>query len=228
LGFAIPASTVTNVVDELEHGGVVTRGYLGVMIQPVSEGIAEGLGLKSETGALVDQTEPGTPAEAAGLRSGDVIAKLNGEPVKDAADLTRRVAGLKPGEKADITYLRDGAEKTVSVTLGEQKPEKTASAAASQGEGGLLLGVQLAPAKDVAGAGDEGVAIVVVDPNGAAANKGLKDGDVILEVSGKAVSRPGEVKADIAGAKRDGKKAVLMKVKTAQGERFVAFEFPNA
>ncbi len=228
LGFAIPASTVTNVVDELEHGGVVTRGYLGVMIQPVNQDIAEGLGLKSAAGALVDQTEPGTPAEAAGLKSGDVITKLNGEPVKDAAELTRRVAALKPGDKADVTYLRDGAEKSVSITLSQQKSEKTASAGAGQGEGGMSLGLQLAPAKDVAGAGDQGVAVVGVDPNGAAASKGLKDGDVILEVSGKPVSRPGEVKADIAAAGRDGKKAVLMKIKTAQGERFVAFEFPAA
>jgi len=228
LGFAIPASTVAKVVDELEHGGVVTRGYLGVMIQPVNQDIAEGLGLKSVAGALVDQTEPGTPAEAAGLKSGDVITKLNGEPVKDAAELTRRVAASKPGDKADVTYLRDGAEKSVSVALSQQKNEKTASAGASQGEGGMSLGLQLAPAKDVAGAGDQGVAVVGVDPNGAAASKGLKDGDVILEVSGKPVSRPGEVKADIAAAERDGKKAVLMKIKTAQGERFVAFEFPAA
>lgn len=90
-----------------------------------------------------------------------------------------------------------------------------------------MLGVQLAPAKQV-GAGDQGVALVNVDPNGAAAGKGLADGDVILQVSGKPVSRPGDVRAEIAAAKHDGRKSVLMKVKTAEGEHFVAFEFPNA
>jgi serine protease Do len=229
LGFAIPANTVTSVVAALENGGVVQRGYLGVMIQPVSQGIADSMGLKSAAGALVDQTEPGTPAAQAGLQSGDVITKLNGDAVKDASELTRRVAALKPGEKAEITYIRDGAEKTASVTLASQKTEQTAKADNGQNEEnpGLLLGVQLAPAKRM-GAGNEGVAIVNVDPNGAAASKGITDGDVILEVSGKPVSRPSDVRTEIAAAKHDGKKAVLMKIKTADGSHFVAFEFPKA
>ena len=177
---------------------------------------------------MVDQAESGTPAAAAGLKSGDVITKLNGEPIKDAADLTRRVASLKPGDKVELSFLRDGAEKTVSLTLGSQKNEQTAKADNAQNDGAPLLGVQLAPAKQVAGAGDQGVVIVNVNPNGLAASKGLSDGDVILEVSGKTVSQPDEVKADIAAAKHDGRKAVLMKIKTADGSRFVAFELPKA
>lgn len=178
---------------------------------------------------MVDKTEPGTPAAAAGLKSGDVITELNGQSIKDAADLTRRVAALKPGDKAELSFLRDGEEKTVSLTLAAQKNEHTASAESSQGESApALLGVQLAPAKEVAGAGDEGVAIVNVDPNGAAASKGLTVGDVILEVSGKAVSRPSDVKDDIAAAQRESRKAVLMRIKTADGSRFVAFELPKA
>ena len=137
LGFAIPASTVDSVVDALEHGGVVTRGYLGVMIQPVSQDIADGLGLKAAGGALVDKAEPGTPAAEAGLKSGDVITKLNGQPVKDAADLTRQVAALKPGDKVEMSFLRDGAEKTVSLTLASQKNEQTAMADAAQNESAL-------------------------------------------------------------------------------------------
>ncbi|HEY1942124.1 MAG TPA: Do family serine endopeptidase [Roseiarcus sp.] len=227
LGFAIPAAMAMNVIDALEHGGVVQRGYLGVMIQTVSQGIADGMGLKSTSGALVDQTESNTPAAQAGLQSGDVITKLNGQPVKDAGDLTRRVAALKPGEKAEIAYMRNGEEKTTSVTLAGQKAEQTAKTEPPSNDGGgLLLGVQLAPARRV-GAGDQGVAIVNVDPNGIAASKGLSDGDVILEVAGKPVSRPEEVRAGIAAAKQDGKKAVVMKVKTSDGTHFVAFEFPN-
>ena len=135
---------------------------------------------------------------------------------------------MKPGEKVEIAFLRDGAEKTVSLTLAAQKNQQTAMAGAAQNEGALKLGVQLAPANQMAGAGDQGVAIVNVDPDGVAASKGLTDGDVILDVGGKAVFQPSEVKAEIAAAQHGGKKAVLMRIKTAQGERFVAFEFPNA
>ena len=174
IGFAIPASTVDSVIGSLEHGGVVQRGYLGVMIQAVSQDIADGLGLKAAGGALVDQAEPGTPAAEAGLKSRDVITKLNGQAVADAADLTRHVASMKPGDKVEISYLRDGSEKTVSLTLASQKNGQTAKAVDSQSNPAPLLGVELAPAKQVAGAGDQGVVIVNVDPNGMAAGKGLE------------------------------------------------------
>jgi serine protease Do len=228
LGFAIPASIVESVINSLEHAGVVSRGYLGVMIQPVNQDIADGLGLEAAAGALIDNVEPGTPAAEAGLKSGDVITKLNAQAVKDASDLTRQVGSVKPGEKVEISFLRDGAKKTVSIALAAQKNEQAAIGGGTENEGALILGVQLAPANQIVGAGDQGVAIVNVDPNGMAASKGLSDGDIILDVSGKAVSQPSEVKADIAAAKLDGKKAVVMKIKTAQGDRFVAFEFPKA
>ena len=224
IGFAIPANTVDNVVDSLEHGGVVNRGYLGVQIQPVSQDIADGLGLKTANGALVDEAQPGTPAAAAGLKSGDVITKFNGQEVKDASDLTRHVGALKPGEKVELSFVRDGAEKTVSITLGSMKSETTAQADQAPSESALKLGVQLAPSK-----GDgQGVAIVNVDPDGLAASKGLASGDVIMEVAGKPVNSANEVKADIAKAKQEGKKSVLMLIKTADASRFVAFEFPKA
>ena len=224
LGFAIPAQTVDLVVSQLEHGGV-KRGYLGVQIQPVTGEIAEGLGLKSNDGALVAETQPDTPAAAAGFKSGDVIVKFNGEAVKSAADLTRKVGSLKPGDKADVTYVRGGEEKTASVTLGDLKGEQVAKADdnAPEAKPSLTLGVQLAPAEK-----GKGVQIVGVDPDGQGAAKGLSAGDVILEVSGKPVSSPRDVKAEIEAAKKDGKKAVLMLVKTAQASRFVAFEFPKA
>jgi serine protease Do len=222
LGFAIPASTVEGVVASLEHGGVVSRGYLGVQIQPVSQDIADGLGLKAVKGALIDEAQPGTPAAEAGLKSGDVITKLNGQEVKDPADLTRHVGALKPGEKVELSFLRDGTEKTVGLTLAAQKTEQTAKAEAAQSESALKLGLQLAP-----GEGQTGVAIVSVDPDGLAASKGLSTGDSILEVSGKPVTQPSEVKALIATAKQEGKKSVLMLIRTSDASRFVAFEFPK-
>ena len=227
LGFAIPASTVDGVVSSLEHGGVVSRGYLGVQIQPVSQDIADSLGLKSVSGALVDEAQPNTPAAAAGLKAGDIITRLNGKDVKDPAELTRAVGALQPGEKAEIGYVRDGAEKTVSLTLGALKSEQVARAEAATGESALKLGVQLAPSS-AKGDDKPGVAIVNVDPNGIGASKGLSSGDVILEVAGKPVTTPGEVAAGIAAAKHDGKTSVLMLIRTAENNHFVAFEFPKA
>jgi len=230
IGFAIPSTTADSVIGALEHGGVVPRGYLGVNIQPVTSEIAESMGLRSAKGAIVVEAMPGTPAVEAGLKSGDVITALNGKAVEDAADLTLRTGSFKPGDKVDLTYMRDGAEKTAQVTLAEQKNETVAKAdgAQSQKDHGAALGIQIAPAKEVAGAGDKGVAIVGVDPNGAAAAEGLTAGDVILDVAGKPVSTPQDVKSQITNAKSQGKKAVLMRIQTADGDRYVAVPFPKA
>ena len=225
IGFAIPSGTVEQVVDELEHGGVVKHGYLGVRIQPVGADIAQAMGLATANGAIVDQTMPGTPAADAGLQSGDIITKVNGETVKDAADLTHTIGMMQPGDHIQLTYLRNGQEKTASVSLSSQRSEKVASANTPTPE---ALGLQLAPAGEVEGASKNGVAIVGVDPGGIAAEKGLTSGDVILDVAGKPVSSPQEVRSSIASAKQEGKKAILMRIQTASGDRFVAFSFPKA
>jgi serine protease Do len=231
IGFAIPASTVSTVSTALEHGGVIPRGYLGVEVQAVTQDIAENMGLKSAAGALVDKVMPGTPAAEAGLKYGDIITKVNGKSVADASDLTLQVGELKPGAKVELTYMRDGSEKIAQATLGDQKNEKTASneRPGTEDHAAPRLGIQLAPAKDVAGAaGDKGVAIAGVDPNGTAAEQGLAAGQVILDVGGKPVSTPDEVKAEIANARNQGKKSVLMRIQTAEGNRYVAVPFPKA
>jgi serine protease Do len=225
IGFAIPSTTADSVIGALEHGGVVPRGYLGVNIQPVTAEMADSMGMKTAGGAIVDQAMPGTPAAEAGLKAGDVITKLNGKDVKDASDLTMRIGSFKPGDKVELTYLRDGVDKTAQVTLADQKNEKVAKADQSQPqEAQGALGIQIAPAKD----GGTGVAIVGVDPNGTAAEQGLAAGNVILDVGGKPVSSPEDVKSQIANAKSQGKKAVMMRIQTADGARFVAVPFPKA
>jgi len=231
IGFAIPASTVSSVESALEHGGSVTRGYLGVKIQPMTQDMTDSMGLKSATGAMVDEATAGTPAAEAGLKAGDVITKVNGEAVADAGDLTRRIGSMKPGDKVELTYMRDGAEKTATARLADQKNATVAKAdnsGKSDGQQAPMLGIQLAPAKEVAGSGDQGVAIVGVDPNGPAAEQGLATGQVILDVGGKPVSTPAEVKSEVASAKSQGKKSVLMRIQTAEGDRFVAVPFPKA
>jgi serine protease Do len=224
IGFAIPATTVDSVIGALEHGGIVPRGYLGVNIQPVTEDMAESMGMKTAKGAIVAEAMSGTPAADAGLKAGDVITKLNGQVVDDASDLTRRIGSFKPSDKVELTYIRDGSEKTASITLADQKNQTEAKADEKSEKEKGALGIQIAPAKD----GDKGVQIVGVDPNGAAAEQGLAQGDIILDVAGKPVSSPADVKAGIANAKSQGKKAVMMRIQTADGARFVAVPFPKA
>ena len=172
IGFAIPATTVDSVIGALEHGGVVPRGYLGVNIQPVTPEMAESLGMKTDKGAIVAEAMPGTPAAEAGLKAGDVITKLNGQVVDDASDLTRRIGSFKPSDKVELTYIRDGAEKTAQITLADQKNQTVAKADSSQAKD---HGRARHPDRSGqgSGAGDKGVAIVGVDPNGTAAEQGL-------------------------------------------------------
>jgi serine protease Do len=117
VAFAMPSSTVQAVVDELERDGKVSRGYLGLRIQTLNHELADGLGLSTEKGALVGSAENGSPAARAGLKSGDVITAVNGEAVANAHELTRKVGVLKPGARADVTYLRSGKERTATVEL---------------------------------------------------------------------------------------------------------------
>ncbi|MGA4554409.1 Do family serine endopeptidase, partial [Methylorubrum aminovorans] len=223
LAFAIPAETVQTVVDQLRTDGKVVRGYLGVQVQPVTKDIAEGLGLDKAKGALIDHAESGTPAAKAGLKSGDVIESVNGAPVNDARDLSRRIAGLKPGTEVKLAYLRGGKSDTATVELGTLPSDgKVASRGDSSSGGQTRLGLSLAPASET-GLGDEGVAVMDVDPDGPAAAKGIAQGDVILDVAGTSVSKPSDVQAQIRAAESNGRKAVLMRVKSAKGQtRFVA------
>ena len=231
IGFAIPAEVVKDVVASLKSKGSVARGWIGVQIQPVSADIADSLGLKSQKGALVAEAQPNSPAAAAGLKSGDVITAVNGEAVDGPRELARKIAALGPENKAEVTYWRDGGEKTATLKLGILPGEKEAAAKPGlQPEKNALasLGLTLAPANSVAGAGRDGVVVADIDPEGVGAQKGLKAGDVILEAAGKVVSRPAEISAAVEQARKDGRKAVLLRVKSAEGTRFVALALSPA
>ena len=224
IGFAIPADTARQVVGELKDKGVVARGYIGVQIQPVTQDIADGLGLKDTKGALVAEAKSG-PAADAGVKSGDVIVAVNGEKIDGPRELSRKIAGIGPDKKIDLTYLRNGAEKTASVTLAKMPDQREAKAETPDAAEPASLssyGLELAPAAAVPGAGKTGVVVADIDPDGAGAQKGLRTGDVILEAAGKPVSTPAQVVAAIKDARAEGQKAVLLRVKSGDATRFVA------
>jgi serine protease Do len=225
IGFAIPAETVQTVVAALKEKGVVARGWIGVQIQPVTQEIADSMGLKSAKGALVAEAQSGSPASEAGIKSGDVILGIDGERIDGPRELAKRVAALGPGKKADLIYWHDGAEKTVTLKLGSLPEDKEARVRPNLKEGNDVfkgLGLTLAPASSIQGAGSQGVVVAEIDPDGAAAQKGMQVGDVILEAGGHPVSKPADVAAALAEAKKDNRKAVLLRVKSSDGTHFVA------
>jgi len=231
IAFAIPSDTVKTVVAQLKDKGVVTRGWIGVQIQPVTPDIADGLALKSAEGALVAEPMVGGPAAKSGIMAGDVIAKVNGLPVKDARDLARKIGSMEPASTATLVVLRKGEEKTIEVTLGEL-PNDLRHAGAEEhdkpADNAPRLGLNLAPAGQVAGAGSEGVVVIAVSPDGPAAERGFEAGDVILDVGGKAVSTPADVRNALAEARKASKHTVMMRVKSAEGTKFVAVPISHA
>jgi serine protease Do len=228
IGFDIPADTVKTVVAQLKDHGHVTRGWIGVQIQRVTADIADSLGLKKAEGALVSEPQNDSPAAKAGIVAGDVITTLDGAAVKDAHALARKIGTMAPGTSVKLGVLRDGNEKTVTISLGTLPDERQANAAPQGGSenGTPRLGLTLAPASAVGG--NQGVAVTAVDPAGPAADHGMKSGDVILDVAGKMVSSPSDVSKEIADLHKAGKKTVLMRVKSGNATRFVAIPFGNA
>ncbi len=232
IAFAVPADTVKTVVAQLKDKGAVTRGWIGVQIQPVTADIAESLGMEVAQGALVAEPLAGGPAAKAGILAGDVITGLNGQPIKDARDLARKIASMGPQSSAKLVVRRKGKEKAVEVTLGRLPQERQARARLEEQDGMAAnapqLGLMLAPAGSVAGAGAEGVVVIDVSPDGPAAELGFKSGDVILDVGGKAVATPADVRKAVAEARGAQKRAVLMRVKSAGGTKFVALPISRA
>ena len=229
IAFSIPANTVKSVVSQLKDKGSVSRGWIGVQIQPVTSDIADSLGLKKAEGALVAEPQENGPAAKAGIESGDVITAVNGETVKDARELARTIGGFAPGTSVKLNVLHKGSDKVVNLTLGTLPNNLEAKAdthdndrESSRGSEVPKLGMTVAPAASVAGAGKEGVVVTDIDPKSAAADRGFKEGDVILEVAGKSVASSADVREAIKAAHADNKNSVLMRVRTNGQARFVA------
>jgi serine protease Do len=232
IAFAVPADTVKSVAAQLKSKGAVTRGWIGVQIQPVTAEIADSLGLKKAEGALVAEPQADSPAAKAGIMAGDIITSLNGESVKDTRDFARKIGAMAPGSTVTLGTIRKGDAKTVSLKLGEVPQERQALAGAEEremsGREAPRLGLTLAPAGSVAGAGSEGVVVTEIDPNGLAAERGFKTGDVILDVAGKTVASAADVRKALVDARADSKQTVLMRVKSGEATKFVAVPIKRA
>jgi serine protease Do len=232
IAFAIPAPTVRTVISQLKEKGSVSRGWLGVQIQPVTAEIADVLGLKRAQGALVAEALADGPAAKAGVTSGDVITSVDGAPIKDASALSKTISRTAPGTPIKLGVLREGQERSIAVALGElplptqtpagrrehhgtDQPETMGRGDASD------LGLELVPAYSIAGAGEQGVVISGIDPGGLWAERGFELGDIILEIGGKSVKTPAELEGALSEARSAGKRTVLLRLKSGDSMRFL-------
>jgi serine protease Do len=255
IGFAVPTELAENVVNQLIEFGETRRGWLGVRIQPVTDDVAESLGLDVARGALVSGVVKGGPVDDGSIRAGDVILRFDGNPVREVRDLPRVVAESPVGKAVDVVVLRDGKEVTVKVTLGRledsaaEAKDETGEPATPEGEGQMpedgdqgeeqnggeqqetasALGMTIAvldeeqrQAFDIAES-VEGVVITAVEANSAAAEKGLKPGDVVVEVAQDFVESPTAVKDRIDALKSEGRRSAHLMIADPTGAlRFVA------
>jgi Do/DeqQ family serine protease len=231
IGFAIPSNMAKHVMDDIRTKGKVTRAQLGISIQPVTSDMAEALGLKDVGGAIIGSITTGSAADRAGLKRGDVIEAFNGQPVHDINTLRNHVADSAPGSTADVTIVRDGAQKHMSVKLDEASPNRVArnEPAESDGTDKGALGVSVAPLtpelasryrlpKDA-----RGVMVQDVNPDGRAADAGIQAGDVIEEVNRTPVTSVDELRAAI---RKTNERPMLLLVNRQGDEHFVTVR-PN-
>jgi Do/DeqQ family serine protease len=218
IGFSIPSNMARNVMDQLRTSGKVTRSQLGVGIQAVTPDIASGLGIQNARGVLVNSVTPGSPAEKAGLRRGDVILQLNGQAVSETNALRNQIAASKPGTAVTLHILRDGREQDVRVTLGEMASDTASGEGPGQSRGGATggrIGVAVEPLTPEMAAQlgmpreTQGLVVRQVQPDGAAAEAGIAAGDVLVEAN----RQPLRSVTDLENAIRNsGDKPVLLLV----------------
>jgi serine protease Do len=244
IGFAIPSQTAAAVVQQLAQGGRVSRGWLGVSVQPLDEDIAHSLGLSEAKGALVAAVTPNSPAARGGVMQGDVILHFNGQEVNDSRDLTQRVGSTRTGSTVRLDVLRGGQRRNLNVQLAERPSEQQLASAEGGQQGGatptpppsastlgpLGVTVRALTAEDRARyelrQSESGVVIVNLDPNGDLSNKGVRPGDLILQAGGAAMRTPADLEGAVTAARR-ANRPLLLQVQGRGGRRFVAAELAH-
>lgn len=233
IGFAIPSDVAARIVADLMDDGRVTRGWLGVSIQNVTEDIAEALGLEETRGAIVSSIVADSPAAEAGFEREDIVLEINGEEVDGSRDLTRRVGAFSAGEEVRFRVLRDGRERTLRVTLGERPSEQDLNSMRSVGEAeaeSAYFGMNLMPMTDEdrerygVAADTDGLVVHGLEPGSEPARKGITTGDIILEAGGRPVETPEAFREAVNRAREDGRSAILLLVETRGGQRYVALQ----
>ncbi len=239
IGFAVPSNSAVQVIDQLKQYGETRRGWLGVHVQNVTDEIAESLGLDAAKGALVATVTPGSPAASAGIQPGDVILDFDDQPIENVRSLPRAVAATPIGKSVPIKLLRKGETIALNATVGQLPASEEAADDATQDESGTgadeapekeeLLGLSIAPLTENLRSqygieqSVEGVIITDVKPDSPAAQKDVKPGDVIVEVTQEKVKQPRDVLARLEAVKKSGRRTVLLLLSDAKGElRFVA------
>ena len=232
IGFSMASNVVTKVVDQLREFGETRRGWLGVRIQDVTPDVAEAMGLSVAKGALVTDVPEG-PAKDAGILGGDVITLFDGQEVASSRDLTRRVGDAPVGEAVPVVVLRDGASKTLQVTLGrredaEAQPTPAAATKPSEPNQREMLGLSLTLLSDEERttlglpADAAGLLVVKVDEASEAFEKGLREGDLITEAGQQKLVRLKDLEERVSEAKDAGRKSVLLLIRRGGDPRFVA------
>jgi serine protease Do len=232
IGFAVPVNMARGVMNSLITTGKVVRGYLGVMVQPVSGDLAKAFKLPNEEGALVGEVSEGSPAAKAGIKAGDVVVGFNAAKVGDPRQLRLLAAAATPGSTATLTVLRDGQEKKLEVAMGELPGEAGGDAKDVSAKAGAKgrLGVRLADLDDELRARLElpkqvqGAAVVEVVPGSRAQEAGLRPGEVIVEADRKAMASAKEVSAAVAAAEGD----LVLRVWSKDGMRYVVVKLGKA
>jgi len=217
IGFAIPSNMIKTVVAQLETSGHVTRGYIGVQAQPVTETMAKAMGLADQSGALVAGVQADTPAQHAGVQPGDVIRSVDGTKIDNPRDLAVQIAAVKPGHEAKLDLVRDGKSQTVSVKVGQLPSDETAQAGAAPAHPaqlGLALGPIPPDARDQLNLpqGTQGVLVTNVRQGSPADQAGLQQGDVIVAVAGHPVQNPAQAARDMRQAVTGSNHAVAMRI----------------
>ncbi|MCZ7595278.1 MAG: Do family serine endopeptidase [Hyphomicrobium sp.] len=230
IAFAVPSDTVKRVVEQLQKGGTVSRGWLGVKIQNIDKDLAGSLGLKEPKGAIISEVMADGPAADAGLKVEDAILQIDAKPIEDSRDLARTIADLPAKSTVDVKVWRNKAEQTVKVKLGTYPNTAAAEEGNTEPEepnkdlGGNVDLKQLGLSVK-AGPGKDGVVISDVDPNSDAALKGIKEGDIVLKAGNETVTSPQDVAKAVKKAQDEGLPAVMFHIKKS-GDQTVLVAIP--